>query len=81
MMNRSLTNIPMMIIGGLFFLSSFLVSAEEIRDPFAPLTPPLAVENQPTSKMTIAPITPSKTPQTEKYLNWSQSMSKRFVSY
>lgn len=65
-MNSSLTNIHMIIIGGLLFLSSFLVSAEEIRDPFAPLTPPLVIENQPTSEITIAPIAPSKTPQAEK---------------
>ncbi|MFP4947383.1 MULTISPECIES: transporter [Providencia] len=65
-MNSSRTNILMLIAGGLFFLSSFLISAEEVRDPFAPLIPPLVTENQPTPETAVAQVTPSKTSLTQK---------------
>ncbi|MBQ0269194.1 transporter [Providencia huaxiensis] len=65
-MNSSLINIPKVIVVGLFFLFSFLVSAEEIRDPFAPLTPSFSTENHLNSETVVAPITPNKTSLTEK---------------
>lgn len=65
-MNNRLINIVMVMIGALFFLSVFGVKAQEIRDPFAPLTLPIENKTQFTPSIAATHTISNESPLVEK---------------